>query len=150
MSLRLLITMLAAASVFATIAMASSDGIKSYKGWRSDESKQERTQPIGQVYKEGDSIPNPAPVVAAVAAGPRTGEQIFNSNCQACHLTGAAGAPKRGDKAAWAPRLGKGEAALLVSLTGGTAKGMPPKGMCMDCSDEELKTALSFMLAPVK
>ncbi len=137
-----------AALVAAGVASASSDGVKGYKGWRSTESITARTAPVGKVYVEGDEIPNAAPVVA-VAAGPRTGDAIYKTSCSACHATGAAGAPKFGDKAAWAPRLKKGDAALMTSLKNGI-NAMPPKGMCMDCSDDELKAVLTHMLSASK
>ena len=63
----------------------------------------------------------------------------------ACHATGAAGAPKVGDKAAWAPRISQGMATLVKhSIQGFNA--MPPKGMCMDCSDDEIKAAVEYMV----
>ena len=63
----------------------------------------------------------------AAEAGARTGEQLFQSACVACHSTGAAGAPKVGDKAAWAPRIAQGLKGLLASATKGK-NAMPPKG----------------------
>lgn len=148
MSLRQFGTAALAALVVVGVATANSDGVKGYKGWRSADAVNARTAPVGKVYVEGDEIPNAAPVVT-VAAGPRTGDAIYKTSCSACHATGAAGAPKFGDKAAWAPRVKKGEAALMTSLTKGI-NAMPPKGMCMDCSDAELKAVLTHMLASVK
>lgn len=139
------------ATAFITVslgALATSDGVQSYKGWRSEAAQKARTAPVGQVYKEGDEIPNAAPVLA-VATGPRSGEQIYNASCMGCHATGAAGAPKRGDKAAWAARVKKGDAALMNSLNNGL-NAMPAKGMCMDCSADELKGVLTFMLETSK
>jgi cytochrome c5 len=49
----------------------------------------------------------------------RTGEQVFKAQCTTCHLTGAAGSPKFGDAAAWAPRIKTGFDALVVSATKG-------------------------------
>ncbi len=79
------------------------------------------------------------------AAG-RSGEAVYNGPCKVCHMAGVAGAPKLGDKAAWAPRIAKGMDVLMVSATKGTAKGMPPKGTCMDCEDAELKAAVEYMI----
>ena len=53
-----------------------------------------------------------AKAAPAAAAGPKDGATVYNSICGACHNTGAAGAPKAGDKAAWAPRLAQGKDAL--------------------------------------
>ena len=73
----------------------------------------------------------------------------FNRSCQVCHGTGAAGAPKVGDAAAWAPRLEKGMPALLESVHNGL-NAMPPKGMCFDCSDEDYTALIEYMSAPAK
>ncbi len=73
------------------------------------------------------------------------GEQIYKQSCQGCHATGAAGAPKLGDKAAWAPRIATGMDAMVASSING--KGvMPPKGTCMSCSDDDLKAAVEYMV----
>lgn len=110
----------------------------------SDKSVAERIQPLAQVYVEGDAVPSAAPA-AEKPSGPRSGEQVVTAHCAACHMTGAAGAPKIGT-ADWAPRKAKGVDALLASAIKGL-NAMPPKGMCMDCSDDELKGAIEHMLA---
>jgi cytochrome c5 len=71
-------------------------------------------------------------------------EDKYSKSCGACHASGAAGAPKKGDKAAWAARLKKGEAALVKSVKNGY-NAMPPKGLCMDCSDADYKALIKFM-----
>ncbi|MBI2380319.1 MAG: cytochrome c5 family protein [Gammaproteobacteria bacterium] len=109
----------------------------------SEKNVAERIAPTAQVYVEGDNVPSAAPA-AAKSSGPRTGEQIVAANCGACHLTGAAGAPKIGT-ADWAPRKAKGVDALLASAIKGL-NAMPPKGMCMDCSDDELRAAIEHMI----
>jgi cytochrome c5 len=74
------------------------------------------------------------------------GQKIYQASCQACHAAGVAGAPKLGDKDAWAPRIAKGEEALFASVKNGL-NAMPPKGACMSCSDEELSAAITYMVA---
>jgi cytochrome c5 len=108
---------------------------------------EERIQPVGEVCMEGDS--NCAVAVVAVASsGPRSGEDVYNSACMACHSTGAAGAPKLGDAAAWADRIAKGNDALYGSGINGVAgTGMMAKGGCMNCSDEEVTAAVDYMVA---
>jgi cytochrome c5 len=99
-----------------------------------DEGIATRIQPIGRVE------------FAAAAAGsgaPRSGEEIVKSSCSACHATGAAGAPKIGDKAAWASRLGQGLEGLLKSAINGK-NAMPPKGGS-NASDLELERAVVHM-----
>ena len=75
----------------------------------------------------------------------RTGEEIYKTKCFVCHMTGAAGAPKLEDKAAWAPRLATGLDALVASVTNGK-NAMPPMGTCTDCNPEELKAAVEYMI----
>ncbi|SEA12996.1 c-type cytochrome [Marinobacterium iners] len=86
---------------------------------------------------------------STAAMAERSGEELYNTKCSVCHATGVAGAPKFGDAAAWAPRAEKGlDALLAISLTGINA--MPPKGTCMDCSNEEMKSAIQYMLNAAK
>ena len=84
----------------------------------------------------------------AVAAGPKDGATIYNSVCGACHNTGAAGAPKIDDKAAWAPRLATGKAALINSVTNGK-NAMPAKGGAT-LSDEEIKNVVEYVMGKAK
>ncbi|HQR03931.1 MAG: cytochrome c5 family protein [Proteobacteria bacterium] len=81
----------------------------------------------------------------AAEPGQRTGEQMFESACKACHGAGVLGAPKVGSNSDWAPRLGKGLAGLLKSAINGTPKGMPPKGGVGDATDDELARAIVYM-----
>jgi cytochrome c5 len=101
-----------------------------------------RVQPLGELCRTGDPC---AQAAAAASATPMTGEQVYNQFCFACHAAGVAGAPKFGDKAAWAPPLAQGVDTLFQhTLTG--IRAMPPKGTCMACSDEELRGAMQYML----
>ncbi len=77
------------------------------------------------------------------------GEEIYKSKCFACHGTGAAGAPKVGDKEAWAPRIAKGMDTLLQHAKNGF-NAMPPKGTCMECTDEQLKSTIEYMISQSK
>lgn len=88
-----------------------------------------------------------APIVVAQASA-RSGEDIYTTKCSACHNTGAGNAPKMGDKAAWEPRIAKGMDTLVMNaINGFTDVGMmPPKGICMDCSDDELKITVEYMV----
>ena len=76
-----------------------------------------------------------------------SGEDVYNRSCFSCHAAGVAGAPKTGDAAAWAPRIAKGADALLESSKTGIPPGMPPMGMCMNCSDAELAAAIDYMIS---
>ena len=80
---------------------------------------------------------------------PRDGATVYKTVCSACHATGLAGAPKTGDKAAWAPRLATGAAALLKSATNGK-NAMPARGGAADLSDDELKAAVEYLTGQAK
>ncbi|HTJ96151.1 MAG TPA: c-type cytochrome [Rhodocyclaceae bacterium] len=84
--------------------------------------------------------------VTAVAAnaGKRTGEELYNAACVACHGSGAMGAPKAHDAGAWSARLGGNLKSLLASAIKGKG-AMPPKGGVADATDEELSKAIAFM-----
>ena len=102
----------------------------------------ERIAPVGEMCMAGDSC---AAAPVAVASGPRSGEEVYSSKCIACHSTGAAGAPKLGDAAGWASRIGKGIDVLYANAINGF-NGMPAKGLCMDCSDDEIKASVDYMV----
>jgi cytochrome c5 len=94
-----------------------------------------------QAVAEPPAADKPADTQTASADG----QKIYQTSCQACHAAGIAGAPKLGDKAAWAPRIAKGNDALLSSVKNGL-KAMPPKGTCMSCSEDELRAAVEYMV----
>ncbi len=101
---------------------------------QSDEAVAARIKPVGQVEV---ADPN-APKVE------KSGKEIVDAACSACHATGALNAPKIGDKAAWAPHLGLG----LEHLTQMAIKGvrqMPPRGGSSDLTDVEIARAITFM-----
>ena len=88
--------------------------------------------------------------VAAAAPGKAAdGKATYDTTCMACHSTGAAGAPKLGDKAAWAPRLKQGIAALHNSALKGKG-AMPPKGGNTSLPDDAVKAAVDYMAAAAK
>jgi cytochrome c5 len=106
----------------------------------------ERIAPEGEVCLQGDSDCGGA--AAPAGGGARSGEDVYNSACMACHSTGAGGAPKLGDAAAWADRIAKGNDTLYQSGINGVAgTGMIPKGGCMSCSDEEITAAVDYIVA---
>ncbi|MGB0466260.1 MAG: c-type cytochrome [Pontibacterium sp.] len=86
-----------------------------------------------------------AVLMSSTAMAERSGQEVYNTKCAVCHASGAAGAPKMGDAAAWAPRAALGADALLAVAKKGKG-AMPPKGLCMDCNDAELNGAIKFML----
>lgn len=84
--------------------------------------------------------------VSALAAE-RDGAQVAKAHCARCHDAGTAGAPKPGDRSAWAPRLTRGVEALVLSAIRGHG-GMPPRGGKADLTDGELRGALLHLFNP--
>nr|WP_315465164.1 c-type cytochrome [uncultured Rhodoferax sp.] len=108
----------------------------------------ERIRPVGVVATQA-AAPAPAGATGATPVVAKSGESIYTSACIACHGSGAAGAPKLGDKAAWAPRLAQGSATLVQHATQGF-KGMPAKGACSSCSDADIKAAVEYLAGKSK
>src|SRR5690554_5371357 len=114
----------------------------------------ERLKPAGQLCLQGDDCGTAASANAAPAANGNSGGSdidgaaIYNSVCMACHETGAAGAPVRGDEGAWGARVDQGFATLLDhSINGFNA--MPARGGNPNLSDEEVEAATAYLVEPV-
>ncbi len=95
-----------------------------------------RIQPVGHVEFGGGG--------GTGTAGGKSGEEVFKMTCSACHQTGVAGAPRIGDKAAWAPRIKQGYQTLVQSALKGK-NAMPPKGGNPSLSDDEVARAVAFL-----
>jgi cytochrome c5 len=87
------------------------------------------------------------PVPSKVDAG--AGKKLYDTACLACHAAGVAGAPKLGDKAAWAARASVGVDGLTASVIKGKG-AMPPRGAAAAASDAEIRAAVEYMLAQSK
>lgn len=111
----------------------------------SDRAVAERIKPVGTVCVEGEDCGTQVAAADQASSGPRAGDAIYNNACAACHASGAAGAPVTGDAAAWAPRIDKGMDTLVKHAREGF-NAMPAKGMCMDCSKEEIRAAVEYMV----
>lgn len=83
-------------------------------------------------------------ISVSVSAQDKDVASTYQSTCNICHSGAIPTAPKTGDAAAWAPRLEKGMDTLVASVTNGL-NAMPPKGMCMDCTDEDFKALIEHM-----
>jgi len=107
-----------------------------------EEDVKNRLQPIGKVCMQGD--PCAASAVATVSST-RDGLTVYNQGCLACHTTGAGGAPLIGDAGVWAERLTKGLDTLYNHAFNGF-NTMPAKGVCSDCSMDEIKLAVDYII----
>ncbi|MDR0529299.1 MAG: c-type cytochrome [Zoogloeaceae bacterium] len=92
---------------------------------------------------------NAAPAAAESVSAGKDGPAVYASVCTVCHETGLSGAPKKGDKAAWAARIATGKAALYDSALRGK-NAMPARGGNPALSDEEVKKAVDFLLEAVR
>jgi len=109
-----------------------------------------RIAPIASVALDGEEISNAGEVaeiepVAVTLSGP----QVYNQACVACHGTGVAGAPKTGEASVWTARLAQSNDTLqnhVINGFQGQAGYMPPKGGRADLSDDEILSAMNYML----
>jgi cytochrome c5 len=103
----------------------------------------QRIQPEGQVTVEAGTS-------SAAAQAPKVilnvGQQHYEEVCHICHGAGLAGAPKFGDKADWAPRIAEGMDVMVKRAIAGY-KAMPPKGTCTNCSDDDIKKTVEYMVS---
>jgi cytochrome c5 len=111
-----------------------------------------RIAPVGRVAVAGQDNSALAPPAAAptAAAVDLPGEQVYQQVCTVCHGAGVAGAPKTGDKAAWAPRIAQGMDLLYQhSIEGyqGKAGIMPQKGGRTDLSDQSVMNAVDYLVS---
>jgi cytochrome c5 len=125
-------------------------GSKRIDETEAKKSVEQRIKPVGEIAKF-DGAPPPAAVVPVVAAAakPKSGEEVYSLACTVCHGAGIAGAPKTGDKAAWAPRIAQGVATLYEHAIKGF-KTMPAKGGQTTLSDDEVKAGVDYQVAKAK
>jgi len=132
----------------------------------SDAAVKKRLAPVAQITVDPNAPTTPAapapaaPTVASVAAptaaaaapakgAAGSGKATYDSVCHVCHGAGVAGAPKLGDKAAWAPRIKQGVAALHATALKGKG-AMPPKGGNPSLSDADVAAAVDYMVSAAK
>jgi len=106
--------------------------------------------PAATVATATPAAPAPAPAAAPAETQAKADAvpALYTQLCQTCHAAGVAGAPKVGDKAAWAPRLGQGVDGLTASAIKGK-NAMPPRGGS-SASDAEIKAVVTYMVNSVK
>jgi len=144
-------------AIFAARFIASSSGDKKAYESTNNAKIEQRIKPVGEVNTSQKAAEQSAKkttakesTATASASGANLGEQTYKNVCIACHGMGVAGAPKFGDKQAWAPHIAKGLATLydhaLHGFTG--SKGMmPAKGGRTDLSDAAVKAAVRYMVS---
>jgi cytochrome c5 len=137
--MKLLKSLMAVAVLFSAAAYAADE---------HDQALIERIKAVGAVCESGANCDTAATSAKPATSGgkaARSGADIAAKNCAMCHGTpGIPGAPRTA--AEWKPRV---DAKGIDGLVASTIKGinaMPPKGMCMDCSDAELKAAIQHLI----
>ena len=106
----------------------------------------ERIKKVGVVCVEGQDCGTATSAITVAAAGGSGGAKAnYDKTCATCHAIGIANAPKFGDKEAWAPLLAKGMDVLYTNSIVGIPPGMPAKGMCFTCSEDDIKAIVDYM-----
>ena len=114
-----------------------------------------RIRPVGEVYLPGEEAAAAAPTAETVSepepvAAALSGPQVYNTACLACHGAGIGGAPVLGDPAVWEARIAQGIDVLkdhAINGYQGSAGYMPAKGGRVDLSDEEVASAVEYMVS---
>jgi cytochrome c5 len=110
-----------------------------------------RLQAPGKVCVFGEDCAKGMKVPGAAPSAPKTPETVYNTYCQACHAKGVNNAPTFGDAKAWAPHIAKGKDVLYQSaINGFNNNAMPPRGTCVDCSDDDIHGAVDYMVSAAK
>ncbi len=127
------------------VGVATAGSVMAVSQDMSREAIAERIKPVAQVRIAGEEQ---MAGTQAQAEGGRSGEAVYNQACVACHTTGVLGAPRKGNAEDWAPRLAQGMDIVLEHSINGL-NAMPPRGTCMNCSDEEILAAIEYMIEGV-
>ena len=142
-STKLMLIVWAIAMIFIGFkALNSTSGGSSTSETMVENSVLERIKPVGEVRIDTSTQVASAEIVETAV---RSGEEIYNSKCAGCHTSGVIGSPKFASLEDWAPRIGLGLEKLTLSAIAGKG-GMPAKGTCMDCSDNDIKITVQYML----
>lgn len=162
-----LITVLLAAFVFPVtivvlLAQLASGGISSdiNDPAMSGKAIAKRLKPVGSLVltstlpQAGEKLKEKASLAVTMLPGAVSGDTdkvkvVYTASCAACHASGAAGAPKLGDKQAWAPRIKSGNETLYNSAIKGK-KAMPAKGGNVSLSDVDVMAVVDYMVSQAK
>ncbi|WP_240721758.1 c-type cytochrome [Halomonas marinisediminis] len=136
-----------------TLGLTASAGTALAQDDAEREAIAERLKPVGELCVQGEDCGTASASAggasnSASSGGDIDGASIYNSVCMACHETGAAGAPVRGDEAAWGDRVEKGFATLLDHAINGF-NAMPARGGNPNLSDDEMQAAVAHLVEPV-
>lgn len=106
-----------------------------------------RISPIGEPCVVGEECAAGIALAGAASDGPKDPETVYQTFCFACHGTGANEAPVLGNAEAWEPRIAKGIDVLYENaLNGFNNNLMPARGLCMDCSDDDIRATVDYLV----
>jgi cytochrome c5 len=108
-----------------------------------------RIHKVGEVCLQGDTCAV-TQTTSVASSGSEAPDAIYKRSCATCHDLGIAGAPTLANSEQWAPRLEKGMDVLYASGINGLAPAMPARGMCFDCSDDDIRAVVDYMVASVQ
>jgi len=114
----------------------------SYSNPMVDNAVLERIKPVGDVRIDTNNM---VASVESNESSERSGEAIYNSKCSGCHTSGVMEAPKYASLEDWSTRIDLGLEKLTSSAIAGKG-GMPPRGACMDCTDNEINLTVQYIL----
>ena len=126
-------------------ASYSSSGDDNYKA-ELHSSTDQRTKPSGKINLQSNPTIKQTSKPLVVASKALSGKEVYNAACVSCHASGAAGAPMTGNQDQWADRTSKGNDALYASAINGIGV-MPAKGGISTLSDEEVKSAVDYLIS---
>jgi cytochrome c5 len=116
-----------------------------FNGKKYDEMMESRLSSPVAVCLEGESCGQATAITLVAGGASRSADEIYSIGCAACHNSGVAGSPVLGNQGQWEPRQTKGYEMLVDNAWNGI-NGMPAKGLCADCTKEEIGMAVQYML----
>lgn len=133
--------------LFAICVATPVAAIAALSGSLSKEAIEERLTPDGKLnIKMLDESAAKITAHKTEANGP---SNIYEKNCKLCHASGLAGAPKFRNKKDWQARIAEGIEVMTKKAVQGF-KAMPPKGNCLNCSQEDIQKTIEYMIETIK
>ena len=127
-------------------SITASNSESSHSNSIVDNAVLERIKPVGEVRID---ISKMVASAESNESSERSGEEIYNSKRAGCHASGLMEAPKYASLEDWSTRIDLGLEKLTLSAIAGKG-GMPPRGTCMDCTDNEIKVTVQYILDSLK
>ncbi len=109
---------------------------------------EERLRPVGTICLHGDPCAQAIPQTSSLSADEKkTPAQLYRIGCAACHDTGIGDAPKIGDRRIWRQRRRSGGIEQLYSSAINGLNTMPARGLCVGCTDQQLRDVVDYIVS---